>query len=181
MADVVIDLKDAAKWFDVTEKAARKAAMRGLLSAALRSVQTIITVIIPSRSPPPVDKGGYLAGWHAVKNPEGAEFFNASYEAPFVEDGVRAENVKPGRAMIAAITEWATRKGLAADADEARSVAFAIAQNMKRLGIFNRGSKGLGIMRELVDKYLDQYVAEEVEREMAKVWRRQHPIDSGDE
>ena len=170
MAATVVQLKDAARFFDVKEKEARKAAKRGLLSAALRSVQTIVAVIIPSRVPAPVDRGAFNAGWRAVETPDGAMFFNPTFQAPLIEDGVRGSSVKVGRAMIDALSAWAERHGLAKDPKEARSVAFAMANAMRRAGIFNRGGRGLGIMRELVERYLDRFVREEVEREMTRAW-----------
>lgn len=170
MPTTVIDLKDAARFFQVKTEQARKAAKRGLLSAALRSVQVIVSEIIPSRVPQPVDRGAFLAGWRAVETPDGAEIFNSAYHAPFIEEGVRGSNVKPGRAMIQALAAWAQRKGMAKDPVEARSMAFAMSKTMQRLGIFNRGSKGLGILRELNERRLNTIVREEVEREMGKVW-----------
>lgn len=167
MATVVVDLKDAAKYFGDLKTEFHRGALAGLLSAAARGVQTIQTIIIPSRQPAPVDRGIYRAGWRFVGTSSGAEIFNDDPTAVFVEDGVRGENVKPGRAMVDALTQWVIRKGIAGG-DEATSVAWAIIQNMKKRGIFNRGAKGLGIMRELVERYLNGFVFEEVERELKR-------------
>lgn len=169
MSTTVIDLKDAAKYFGHEWPTKfRSAAIRGLLSAAMRGVQVIQTSIIPSRNPSPEDRGTYKAGWHFGPIVNGAELWDDSPAAAFIEDGVRAANVKPGRAMLTALAEWALRKGLVSDPKEAKSAAFAIARNMQKRGIFNRGSTGLGILREFVEKYAETYSKEEIEREIAR-------------
>ncbi len=164
-----IDLKDAAAFFgNEWRKEYRDAALLGLLSAAQRGVQTIQAVIIPSRNPPPVDRGLYRAGWHAEATSDGAQIFNDNPIAPIIEDGVRASRVKPGAAMVAALTSWVMRKGLESDSKKAKGVAFAIIQRMKQRGIFNQNSTGLGILRELEEKYIDSFAKEEVEREIRR-------------
>lgn len=169
MSTTVIDLKDAAAFFgNEWPKKFRTAALRGLLSAAMRGVQVIQTTIIPSRNPSPVDRGAYRAGWRFGPLDNGAELWDDNPAAPFIEDGVRASNVKPGRAMLTALAEWALRKGLASDPKEAKSIAFAISRNMMKRGIFNRGGAGLGILREFVEKYAQSYAKEEVEREIRR-------------
>lgn len=169
MGTVRIDLKDAANFFGKEwQKKFRKAAMRGLLSAAMHGVQTIQTVIIPSRNPPPVDKGAYRAGWRYGPTDDGAEVWDDSPVAGPIEDGVRASRVRPGRAMIQALTEWVMRKGLEPDPKKAKGVAFAIVQRMKQRGIFNQTGNGLGILREFVEKYSEKYAREEIEREIRR-------------
>lgn len=166
MTTKTIDLKDAAAYFGVEWITTfRSAALRGLLSTAMRGVQTIQTEIIPNIPQAPIDKGTYLQSWRFGPTDDGAEIWNDSPEAIFIEEGVRSMNVKPGRAMIDALAAWVVRKGLA-DADEARSVAFAISQVMKRAGIFNRNSNGLGILKRFTDQYADQLAKEEIEREV---------------
>jgi hypothetical protein len=161
-----ITLKQAAQKTDDLKEKWRKAAVLGLQSAAARGVQDIITRIIPSRTPQPVDRGIYRSGWRFYPSPDGAVIECFEPHAILIEDGVRAGNVKIGRAMINALAEWVKRKGIVS-ADEAEGVAWAIAKKMQERGIFGRG-KGLGILRELVDKYLPGYVDEEVAREVEK-------------
>lgn len=170
MATIKIDLGDAPAYFGEKQKQYRAAAELGLFSAAMRAVQVIQTVIIPSRSPSPTDRGHYRAGWRFQRVKGGAEIFNDDPTAVFVEEGVRGENVKPGFAMLNALAEWCLRKGLASDLIEAKGVAWAIAKSMQKKGIFNRGSKGLGIMKELVETRLGQIAMEEVEREIKAVF-----------
>lgn len=198
MSASVIKLEAAGKHYKDLAPKVKKAAQRGLLSAALRGVQTIQTVIIPSRSPQPVDRGVYRAGWRAEVIPLGAEIINTEAHAVVIEEGVRGENVKPGKAMFAALREWAIRKGigsrtrlvphhtalrksggkLVANHTVVRAVrddsgvdqaVWAIIGSMKKRGIFNRGgAQGLGILRELVAKYLPEYAHEEVQREVSE-------------
>jgi hypothetical protein len=161
----VIELSKADAWVVQIARKHREAGVRGLQSAALRGVQVIVTQIIPSRTPQPVDRAIYRGGWRPVMRPDGADIENLEPHAILVEEGVRASNVKIGRAMIQALTEWAIRKRIATRA-EAPGVAWAIAKSMARRGIF--GQKGLGILRELVDQHLDRIVREEVQREVEK-------------
>lgn len=142
-----------------------KAAVRGLQSAAARGVQTIVVQIIPSRSPMPVDRATFKAGWRAWPAPDGAVIENFEPHAILIEKGVRGENVKIGRKMIDALTEWAIRKRIVADEKEAKRFAWALAKKMKQRGIF-RGGRGFGILQELVERYLPDYIAEEVAREI---------------
>ena len=166
-----IDLSDAEKHFETLGEKLHDAAVRGLQSAALRGQQEILTRIIPSRSPQPVDRGIYRAGWRVILTPLGAILENAEPVAVFIEYGVRGSNVKLGRAMIDALAEWVTRKGIASSA-EALSAAWGIAKNMQRRGIFNYygGASNVGGMRILGELLLrlPQIAQEEVLREIGK-------------
>jgi hypothetical protein len=159
----VVELNRADAWVVKVARQHREAAVKGLHSAALRAVQVVVTQIIPSRTPQPVDRAVYRAGWRPVMRPDGADVENLEPHAVFIEEGVRGPNVKVGKAMIDALTEWVVRKRIAARAD-ARGVAWAIAKAMQKRGIF--GERGLGILRELVDKHLERIVREEVQREV---------------
>lgn len=149
---------------------------KALVKSAMRGVQMIVSRIIPSRSPQPVDRGVYRAGWHwrkmATNTSSSISAFieNNEKHAQFIEYGVRAENVKVGRQMIDALTEWVIRKGIAEDADEARGIAFAIANNMKTRGIFNKFAEGNGlhILGELVEGPIQKIMKEEMARAAKK-------------
>lgn len=169
----VVDLEDAPAWFDRLSPRIQKAALEGLQLAGIRGVGYIATTIIPSRNPKPVDRGFYRAGWGAasVKRVGNAVYIsNSEPHAVFIEDGVRAENVKIGRKMIAALAEWARRKGIAKNEKQAVSIAWGIAKNMQKRGIFNRsGKQGLGILRELIESgKLAKFVDEELKE---AIWR----------
>lgn len=161
-----VDLKNAGELIDQYEKRLLAAANRGLLSAALLGVQRILTRIIPSRSPQPVDRATFKSGWRAFSEADGATIENLEPNAILIEEGVRAGNVKIGRLMIDALASWVVRKGIVG-APEARGVAFAIAKNMQRRGIFGGGA-GLGILRELIDKDLLGLMRDEIAREIKR-------------
>lgn len=156
---VRIDLKDAGAYFERLGEAQRQAAIRGLRSAAARGVQIVQSEIIPSKTPQPVDRGVYRAGWRWTPVPGGAVVENAEPHAAFVEYGVRASNVRVGRAMLAALQEWARRHGF----EDPLGAAWAIARAMQRRGIFGAG---LGVLRELNERLRGGLVAEEVRREV---------------
>lgn len=162
-----IDLDEAAAW--IGSLPVKKAALAGLRSAAFKGVQEIVTFIIPSRSPQPVDRGVYRAGWKAVTTKNGAAIENLEPVAALIEEGVK--NVKIGRKARAALAEWAVRKGIASDLAEGMRIAFAIGVMMKRRGnIF--GPNGMGILRELKERRLKDIIQEEVGRSIASATRR---------
>ena len=166
-----IRLKDAPGYYDRMGKGVLEAARKGLRLAASRGLQKLVTGIIPSRSPQPVDRGVYRAGWRVEQVDEDTvAILNPEAHAVFIEYGVRAENVKVGPALIAALKEWSLRKGFASDEKEAIGMAWAIANNMKKRGIFNRRSgNGLRILEELVDKHIHKFLKEEIAREIKRV------------
>lgn len=166
----VLDLSEAPAWFAALgHEKLKPAALLGLYSAALRSVQTIQTLIVPSLVPQPVDRGLFRAGWHAFKTFDGAVIENVEPHAPFIEFGVRASSVKIGRAMIVALTEWVERKRLASGKD-AIDAAWAIAKAMARRGIFD-GGRGFRILEKLRDGYLTRFVEEEIAHEIERILR----------
>ena len=166
-----IDLFQAPAWVTVMGKEVREAAKKGLLSAAIRTVSHIQNEIIPKEPRVPVDRGIYRAGWRAQKIPEGALVVNTVPHALFIEHRMKAGNVRAGQAMLAALTEWVRRKGLAGKGSlagaEARRIAWAIAMSMKRKGIFD-GGKGLHIL-EKATKQIPRFIDEEVKREISKL------------
>ncbi len=177
---VYIPLDQAGDFFQQLPEELRVAGIRGLHSTALRLQNVITTVIIPHRTPQPVDRGVYRAGWRTVLEADGATVENLELHAVFIEYGVRAENVKPGRAMLDALKEWVLRKGLAsrtgiagtrlADQDApVMKVVWAIVNAQRKRGIFG-GGKGLGIVKEVVDVWVEPYTREEVLREIGKLF-----------
>lgn len=163
-----------------------KAAMRALYATALRLVQRIVTVLIPREPRPPVDRGAFRAAWRARKEADGASVYNSMPYAAAIEGGVRAENVKIGKAMIDALTKWVLRKGLVkvgappakggkaaarrvANA-EARQVAWAIAMAMKKRGIFKPESNGLRLLDNAMLQ-APKFFEEELQREIARAFK----------
>lgn len=158
-------------------------ARRGALSAAMRCVNLITTQLIPGEKQPPVFMRAYAAGWRAEPTPEGADVVNTVPYAEIIEYGARPEKIKIGRKMIDALQKWVLTKGLvgkkgrsgtslrASQEVQARNVAWAIAQNMKKVGIFNReGRKGLRI-GERATAQTRKFLPEEMKREILRELR----------
>ena len=162
-----IDIQQAPAWVTKLGIDIRAAALRGLLSAALRTKNHIVTEIIPQEPRVPEDRKTYTNAWQVEKLPNGALVYNSAPHAPLIEYGVRAENVKIGRLMIEALTAWVARKGLASKGDEATSMAWAIAKSMQKKGIFN-GGKGLGIMKK-AQRQIPDFIEEEIIREIGRI------------
>jgi hypothetical protein len=88
--------------------------------------------------------------------------------AAIIEYGARGENIKIGRKMIEALAAWAKRHGMVGPepGDDTR-VAWGIATNLAKRGIFNEG-KGLRILEKSLKKLqpiLDEEYAREIKRE----------------
>jgi len=179
----VVSLDHAAGMVDEIKAKLRAAAIKGLRVAAVRGIRVVTTQIVPSRSPPPVDRGVYRAGWKLESLPNGAAIYNDTPHAKFIEYGVRASNVRIGRAMIDALTEWVRRKGIGGGVsktgkpkkpseNQARQIAWAIARRAKsKSGLaFFAGPRGDGfqILRELSDQHLPAIIREAVDREIAR-------------
>ncbi len=148
----------------------RDAAYQGLVAAGARGLQVLVVEIIPKRSPQPVDRGVFRAGWKLRVGTDYVDIYNDELHALFIEEGVRASNVKIGQRMIAALAEWALRKGIANNPKEALGAAWGIAKAMAKKGIFNRdGKSGLGVLRELVEWHLDNIIETEVLRALGKI------------
>lgn len=177
MARRVLDVGDAAVYFDRLSAAMLQAARNGLVEAAHRGHQVLVSQIIPSRTPKPVDRGVYRAGWKVeIVTPDRVAILNPEPHAVFIEFGVRAQNVKIGAAMIRALTEWVQRKGLARDAATAGGIAWAIARAMQRRGVFNaQPGGGMRILEELRRSHLPQLVRETVAREMQRAAEQGSP------
>lgn len=168
-------------WLALVAVNYREAALRGLHSAALRMQQHIVVDIIPGITPEPTARGAYKAAWRVNKLSNGAEVINTRIQAILIENGVRAENVKIGRKLIDALTEWVKLKGIGSEvrttksgqrkvtkptADEAKAIAWAIAKSMQKNGIFNKG-RGWGVLAK-ASKSAPKFIREEVQRELRK-------------
>ncbi len=151
---ISFDIQDTDGLFEHVSDAIEKGRRAGMLSAGMRLVGVIQNELIPQAKPhPPEDQGAYKAAWHAEPTATGADVYNDSPHAPIIEYGARAANIKVGRKLIDALSEWIVRKGLAgkgrgsiqarAHADEVRSFAFAIAKSMQGFGMNRSGPPGI--------------------------------------
>lgn len=155
-----IQLRAAGTWLDQVQTDVRKVALDAALDAARRGVRDIQVVIIPKLPRPPVNRGTYRAGWKFERLPDGARIYNNTYpQAPLIEFGVRAENVKPGKAMRTAIAEWIGMKGIGPRADESiESVVWAICMGLKKMGIFRMGdASGFNVIVKAVPIMLKEF------------------------
>ncbi len=170
MSQWVVPLSKAAAQFDGLKAELLGAAYQGLVAAGAYGLRVLVVEIIPKRAPQPVDRGVYRAGWKLRIGPDYVEIYNDEPIASLIEEGVRASNIKPGRAMLEALAKWAMRKGFAHDAKSAQSMAWGILRTMQKRGIFNRnGQQGLGVLRELVTWRLDNIIETEVLRAIGKI------------
>ena len=177
---IKIDIKDSDVLIKRLGERFEKAKQAGIYSAANRLLQHIVTVVVPGEKPPPTDQGLYNASWEIEQIRNGAILFNTAPHAAVIEHGARAENIKVGRKMIDALAEWVVRKGLLgkgkgsiqtrSQEQEAQSTAWAIAQNMRKRGIFNRDAEGLHIA-EKASKKAPQFVIEEIKAELEEALR----------
>lgn len=179
------DISEGDAFAKFVENQLQEAVHRGLLSAGMRLIGIIQNEIIPAEMPPPVNNRHYAAGWIIDPRDNGdVHVKNTMPYAIIIEKGARAENIKIGRAMIDALTEWVITRGLvppartksqkAQQVSDAQQIAWAIAMSMKGTvnkqgkGIFNRnGQQGLRIA-EKAGKRAPAIVDKEVAREVRK-------------
>ncbi len=152
-----VDIREHAEFSKYLRAGLEKSVHKAILGTATRIVQHINADIIPNTQPfQPVDRGIYRAGFKVLRQgPKNVFIVNTVPHAKFIEFGVRPANVKIGRDMITALTSWVKRKGLGASSSiktkkvrkastsEATSMAWAIAMNMKKKGIFAGTGKGI--------------------------------------
>jgi hypothetical protein len=177
---ISFDIQDAGKLTRYVGERLDLAKRRGAVAAGQRLVQVITSEIIPREDPPPIDQRAYVAGWDSQPTRDGADVFNTAPHAAVIETGARASAIKPGRAMVNALAEWAVRKGLLGTGKgsiqgrsqeaEAQSMAWAIIQNMRKKGIFNRGSEGLHIAAKAA-KRAPAILAEEIRAEIEQLMK----------
>lgn len=161
---------------------------KAMLVTASRVVHRINTEIIPGISPhQPVDRGTARAGYRVETIGNRVYIVNHVLHALFMEEGVRAENVKPGRAMIAALAAWAKRKGLdvskyqssamstkreslSIGSEPYTKLAWGIAKSMKKKGIFGAQNtpSGLQIIHKAMSN-VKTWLSDEMKRELSKI------------
>jgi hypothetical protein len=178
-----ITIFEAPMWVQHLTEELHEAAIRGMQSAGLRLLQHIQVTVIPSTRDertgmgPPVDRGAYRASWRKRDVSNGSVVESTLPYASIIELGARPENVKIGKAMIDALTDWVIRKGLAGKRpgndssgeyrSQARNIAWAIAVSMKKAGIFS-GGKGLRVLERAAVE-APRFIKEEVTREIERV------------
>jgi len=143
MADLHFKLADYGPYLRKLAKSEIPAAMdRAMLSAALRCVPIMQTRTrrAPASNPSGISVGGafnygdYLRAWKAVPIPRGARLLNDRRYASVIEEGRRPGATRP---PILALTHWAQRR-LGVSAEDAKKIAFAVANSIKSRGLLPR-------------------------------------------
>lgn len=164
----------------------KKAIQMGTESAALRTVELIQNELIPrAKGGQPVDTSHYRQAWHVEPVGDDWHVVNNMPYASVIEYGAKAGNIKVGRAMISALTEWVGRKtGLSGN--DARSRAWSIAISMASTvtirgktfqgggkGIFNRtkGKGGLRIAEKAKERF-QKFAVIEIKRALNRALRK---------
>lgn len=141
--DAATQMPEFARYLEGRLQVASK---RGMLSACHRTVQYIVSDLIPKAMPQPVDRGIYKAGWMVRSDgEEGYSVANRVPHATIIEHGVRGENVKIGKASLDAIAAWVQRKGIggATKATPAALSAPKVEKPQKSSNAFVKQLKGL--------------------------------------
>jgi hypothetical protein len=164
-----ISVSQAVKFYGQLGENLRKAALKGVFSAALRAKRDVVSKEIAKYGPnKPVDRGIYRAGWQVERLPNGAAIYNSVPHAMFIEYGVPASRVVISNKAIGNMTEWVRRK--LGGPDNARSIAVAILHSLKKRGIFNNGT-GLRIFEAYCLNMLPIILNQEISREISKAYR----------
>lgn len=176
MSGLKINVGEHAEFQKWMQMGLRETMAKALISTAVRLVQVINTETIPQTLPyPPVDRGIYRAGWRVEAKPNTVFLVNTVLHSVFIEDGVKAENVKPGRKMITALAGWVKRKGLLEGTNkkgpdaEAQGIAWGIAKKMQKVGIFGGSGSPTGyhVAGRAIAKF-GTFFNEEFARELKK-------------
>jgi len=183
-----MSLKQGSAWVRGIANNLPTAAKRGLYSAGLRIMSDL-----QNDNSLPRDRGMYRAGWRCEPTDYGADVYNVTNQALFIEHSVRPENVKIGPKVIQALAEWVKRKGLGVTykavalgkkggqwveghgyvkkmkpaAAEILRIAWAIARTHKKRGIFN-SPVGLRPLQTAFGKNARRYAEAEVKREISR-------------
>lgn len=157
-----VSLARLAAIIDDMPKRQRQAAVRGARSAAKRLVALTADAIADTSPYPPEDTGELKHSIRATNTKDGATVTVDAPHAPFMEWGTR-----PHRPPLGPLADWAYRKGIADDEEEAEEIAMAIAAKIARDGILPRHFMARAL-RELERQGI---VKEEILAEFRKVGR----------
>lgn len=134
------------------------AVTKGLRSAAARGVGFVVEEIENAKPYPAVDRGELRSSARVEMVEGGARIEVDAPHAAIIEYGTR-----PFRPPVEPLAEWALRKGIADDEDEAMEIAWAIASKFAAEGIFPRGYFAKAMQRTF------DIVAEEVAAELRRI------------
>ncbi len=106
------------------------AIIRGLRSAAMRGVTDVVEAINTAKPYPVVDRGELAGSVGSSTLPKGGRISVDAPHAAVMETGAR-----PFWPPLQPLIDWALRKGLAEDEDEAEDIARAIQKKFAFVGI----------------------------------------------
>lgn len=160
-----VDLDTFARRCDRLGGEMKEAAVRGLQSAAHRLKGITVEMINePNRDEdvdyPAVDTGELMRSVHVTPTSDGAIVTVDAPHAPFMEFGTR-----PHFPPLQPIAEWAYRKGLADDEEEAMNIALSICRTIAAYGTNPRHY----LARAVHALKTRRIVKQEVARELAKL------------
>jgi hypothetical protein len=134
-----------------------EAIIKGLQSTGTRMVGVVTGEIETAKPYPAVDRGELKQSVNARNLPDGSVVSVDAPHAPFIEYGTR-----PHMPPIEPLVEWARRKGIADDEDEAEEIGGAIAHSIARFGTKPRrymakaSKKIVPIAKREIDAELEQ-------------------------
>lgn len=108
MTTVTISLHKFPEELRKLEKKLPRAVERGLREASLMLRGALVQIAIKKADPQPVDQGQYKLAWGGRDVPGGAQVFNLTKQAFFIERGRRPGKMPP----LSPIREWVRRKGI---------------------------------------------------------------------
>ena len=164
-----MDMHQWSDWMARLGTSFEPAMLRGVRAGALRCIPLLQKRT--SYAPPAseggsqgaVDTGLYKAAWKTTPLPNGARVFNDRPASPVIDYGRRPSPVSSeGRRNL---TAWAKRK-LKLSADEARAVAWAIAQTLKKRPLRARRVMS-GAIKEMT-KLVQEEITHELDLELRK-------------
>jgi hypothetical protein len=124
----VLTLEQFAELLDDMPKEVEAAVVRGLRSASLRAVGFVVEEIDNAKPYPAVNTGQLRQSVKRAPTKNGAQVYVDAPHFPFIEFGTR-----PHMPPLEPLIVWAARK-FGVDGDEARAIAWAVAQKIARSG-----------------------------------------------
>lgn len=135
MTRVQVSLKDFPERIRKLEKECPRAVERGMRDASLMLRGALVQVAIKQADPQPVDQGQYKSAWGGRDVPGGAQVFNLTKQAFFIERGRKKGKMPPH----APIREWVRRKGIYKDRlDELKAEASQAKKTARRTARVDR-------------------------------------------
>lgn len=157
---VDLTLADFAQELGSMSEDMEKAVIKGLRSASAQGVSVVVEKINKTRPYPPIDTGELARSVESTTLPRGGRISVDAPHAAIIETGTR-----PFWPPLQPLMDWAMRKGIAEDEDEAEDIARAIQKKFAFVGMEPRRyfRRSMPKIRKLVVK--------EVESELKTMWK----------